>query len=410
MPALIWVNQFALLPGDGGGTRHFELGRELVNKGWRVSILASDFHLHARKYTRRARPTDHRTKCELQDGVELRWLWASAYEFNDWRRAMNWLTFYRSVIRELGSLGQPPDVVIGSSPQLFAASAARRLARKARVPFVFEVRDLWPESLVAAGGSRGPAYWFLDRVAAGLYRDADRVLVLARGTREYLVQRGVADSKIVHVPNGVDIDAIQPMAEPRGRDADLDAGPFTLIYAGAHGPANGLDRVLDAAEILGAAANVRFVLVGDGPSKPALRQDAARRGLAHVEFHDAVSKYELPALLNASDAGLMVLRESPLFSFGVSPNKLFDYLAAGLPVICNVPGELAQMVERAGAGVQVVSTSGSALADGIRALASLSVAQRQRMGRAGRGWVEREHSRQVLGQRLNAFLSELVGQ
>src|SRR5438477_10781615 len=177
MPSLVWVNQFALLPSDGGGTRHFELGRELVNKGWRVSILASDFHLHARKYTRRARRTDHRTIYEVQDGVELRWLWASPYRLNDWRRVMNWLTFYRSVIREPGSLRQSPDVVIGSSPQLFAASAAKRLARKVRVPFVFEVRDLWPESLVAAGGSRGLAYRFLDRIAAGLYRDADRILV-----------------------------------------------------------------------------------------------------------------------------------------------------------------------------------------------------------------------------------------
>jgi glycosyltransferase involved in cell wall biosynthesis len=408
MPSLIWVNQFALLPSDGGGTRHFELGRELVKRGWRVTIFASDLHLHARKYTRRVDQSDRRTKFETADGVEMRWLWAAPYKHNDLRRVWNWLTFYRSVIREAKSLPGSPDVVIGSSPQIFAAAAARTFARRAGVPFVFEVRDLWPESLVAAGGRRGIAYQLLARVSNGLYREADRILVLAHGTRDYLVKRGVPERKIVHVPNGVDVEAMLPVAGTSDTQAERREASLTLIYAGAHGPANGLERVLDAAEIIGATSNVRFVLVGDGPAKAALKEDAARRGLTHVEFRDPVSKHELLTLLNAADAGLMILRDAPLFSFGVSPNKLFDYLATGLPVVCNVPGEVAHMLSQSGAGIQARDTSGSALSEAIRVLVKLSLAERRRMGEAGRRWVEQEHSRGVLGQRLDLFLRELV--
>lgn len=403
MPSLIWVNQFALLPSDGGGTRHFELGRELARKGWRVTLLASDFHLHARRFTRRDGPSDRAVQTETLEGVTIRWLWAAPYQGNDWRRAWNWLTFCRSVLQEARTLDESPDVVIGSSPQIFAAAAARSLAGKVGAAFVFEVRDLWPESLLAVGGRRGPAYHAIDRVATGLYRTADRILVLARGTGDYLRERGISPHKLVIVPNGVDVAAIRP-----GAPSSQAGAPVTFIYAGAHGPANGLERVLDAAALLGPSAGARFLLVGDGPVKAQLRADAARRRLTHVEFIDSVSKPELARLLNAADAGLMVLRDAPLFSFGVSPNKLFDYMAAALPVVCNVSGEVAAMLADSGAGVQVADTSGVALAAGVRQVVAMTPTQRRDQGLAGRRWVEREHSRDVLGARMDAFLRELI--
>ena len=166
--------------------------------------------------------------------------------------------------------------------------------------------------------------------------------------------------------------------------------------------------VLDAAEILRSDAGIQFLLVGDGPAKVALVADARRRGLQNVEFRDPVPKAELVSLFAAVDAGLMVLRDASLFSFGVSPNKLFDYLAAGLPVVCNVPGEVARLVHDAGAGVQARDSSGVALADAIRAVRSLSVSERRAVGAAGRSWVAREHSREVLGARLDALLRELI--
>ena len=151
-----------------------------------------------------------------------------------------------------------------------------------------------------------------------------------------------------------------------------------------------------------------MVLVGDGPSKSTLRTDAGRRGLTNVEFLDPVPKQDMPALLSRSNAGLMVLRDAPLFAFGVSPNKLFDYFGAQLPVVCNVPGEVAAMVATAGAGEQAVDTSSSALAAAIERLANTSCERRAEMGAAGRRWVHEEHNRTRLAARLDAALEPLL--
>ncbi|HEX8694179.1 MAG TPA: glycosyltransferase family 4 protein [Longimicrobium sp.] len=398
MPSLLWVNHFAVSPEQGGGTRHFELSRELVRRGWDVTVAASDLNLHTRRYGRRAGPSDRRPYDEVIDGVRFRWLWAAPYRRNDWRRALNWLSFSAGVWR---GAGDEADVVIGSSPHLFAALAAERVARRLGVPFVFEVRDLWPESLLAAGGRRGPGYRALDRIARRLYRRADRVVVLARGSATYLAERGVDPAKLVHVPNGVDAAAFAKVRRP-------ERPGLTCVYTGAHGPANGLEAVLDAAERLRGRGGIRFLLVGDGPSKAGLVDDAARRGLENVEFRSPVPKAAMPALLAEADAGLMVLREAPLFSFGVSPNKLFDYFGAALPVACNVPGEVAEMVRAAGAGVQAADASGAALAEAVERLAALPAAERRRIGEAGRAWVAREHDRPVLADRLDHVLRSLL--
>lgn len=398
-PSLLWVNHFAVTPADGGGTRHYDLARTLARLGWTVTVAGADFHLHGRRYTRRAGASDRRTILEQLEGVRFAWLWSAPYAVNDWRRVHNWLSFAWRVA--LADWSAPrPDVVIGSSPHLFAALGAWWAARRLGVPFVMEVRDLWPESMEAVSGRRGLLYHTLDRLAGFLYARADRVVVLARGSVERLRARGVPASRIAYVPNGVD---------PRGfPEVTRVARPCrTLVYAGAHGPANGLDVVLEAAERL-QGRDLRFRFVGDGPSRGELEAHAERRGLANVEFHGSVPKSAVPAVLAEADAGLMVLRDTPLFADAVSPNKLFDYLAAALPVVCNVPGEVARMVAEAGAGEQAADASAAALADAVLRLAARSPEERVAMGRAGRTWVLREHSRDVLGARLDDVLSPLL--
>lgn len=396
---LLWVNHFAVAPSDGGGTRHFELAHALRAHAWHVTIAASDFHLHSRGYTRRPTSRAHSAIAERVDDVDFLWLYAAPYTTNDWRRARNWLSFSRSLAR-LSPNGEPPDLIIGSSPHLFAAHAAYRMARRLRVPFVLEIRDLWPESMIAAGGHRGPVYHTLGALAKYLYARADRIIVLARGTGDHLATSGVDPRKIIYVPNGAD-PAPNPHPWPAPR------APFTLVYAGAHGPANGLDTVLAAAALL-RDHPVRIILVGDGPAKPELQARAAHDQLPNVEFRGPVPKTAMPDLLASAHAGLMVLRDAPLFAFGVSPNKLFDYLAAGLPVVCNVPGEVAGMLRDARAGEQAADSSARALADAILRLALRTPDALRAMGDAGRDWVGREHGRPVLAQRLDAALRPLV--
>ena len=396
---LLWVNHFAVTPSDGGGTRHFELARALRPYGWDVTIAASDFNLHSRGYTRRPTPHVRSPIAERVHDVDFLWLYAAPYTGNDWRRARNWLSFSGSLARWSPN-GARPDVIIGSTPHLFAARAAYRMAGRLRVPFVLEIRDLWPESLVAAGGRRGPAYHALGALAKHLYARADRIIVLARGTGDHLADLGVDRAKMVYVPNGAD-----PSSNPHPWPAPR--APFTLVYAGAHGPANGLDTVLAAAALL-RDHRVRIVFVGDGPAKADLQARAERDRLPNVEFRAPVPKTAMPDLLASAHAGLMVLRDAPLFAFGVSPNKLFDYLAAGLPVVCNVPGEVAGMLRDARAGEQAADSSARALADAILRLAQRTPDALRAMGDAGRDWVGCEHGRPVLAQRLDAALRPLV--
>ncbi len=397
---LLWVNHFAVAPDMGGGTRHIEIARELVRLGWQVTVAASDFHLHGRAYQRRRDASDRATISEMIDGVEMRWLWASPYTRNDLKRVGNWLSFSRSLLRDAAA-GPRPDVVIGSTPHLFAALAAQRLARRARAPFVLEVRDLWPESLAVGGRGKGPGYAGLWALARFLYRVARRIIVLAQGAGDYLVRSGVPARKIVFVPNGVDVSAFAGEKSPP-RDA------LRLVYAGAHGPANGLDLVLDAAALLRDEPGVSWLLVGDGPSKAALLERAGREGLTSVQFADPVSKAAMPALLRECDAGLMILKELPLFSFGVSPNKLFDYWGASLPVVCNVAGEVARWVDSAGGGVQAADGSAAAIAAAVRELLARTPVERSALGDRGREYVVREHDRPFLASRVDATLRDVM--
>jgi glycosyltransferase involved in cell wall biosynthesis len=399
-PRLLWVNHFAVAPDMGGGTRHFEMGRELVKRGWDVTIAASDFHLHARTYMRRLGEGDRAERVEKLEGVSFVWLWGAPYEKKDSRRAWNWVSFGRSLER-WAARAERPDVVVGSTPHLFAALAAWRTARRYHVPFVLEVRDLWPESLAVGTVRRGPAYWGLHALSRFLYRVADRVVVLAQGVADFLAHLGVARDRIVLAPNGVDVAAYaEAIRTPHAQ--------LRLAYAGAHGPANGLEAVLDAAELLREERRVTFDLVGDGPSKRALVERARVGGLSNVRFREPIAKSAIPSFLAECDAGLMVLKEVPLFAFGVSPNKLFDYWGASLPVICNVPGEVAEMVRQSGAGIQARDGSGEALAAAIRQMLDLSPADRVTMGAQGRAWVTRERDRPILTARLDAALRNLV--
>ena len=397
--AVIWVNQFAALPADGGGTRHYDLAKALVRRGRNVTLLAGDYHLHRRAFTRRVDASVRRTITEIVDGVEFGWIWAAPYQANDWRRAWNWLTFAWGVFRAPVT-ASVPAVVIGSSPQLFAALGAWALAWRLHVPFILEVRDLWPESLEAVSGRRGAFYQLLGLVARFLYRRADAVIVLAKGSVPILEAAGIPRERIWFLPNGVAPEGFPLTVRPI-RDG------LRLIYAGAHGPANGLDVVLEAARLLGDDPRFSIILVGDGPARAGLTAEAARLGLANVRFHNPISKPELVTLMCTADAGLMVLKETPLFAYGVSPNKLFDYFGASLPVVCNVPGEVAEMLRDADAGMQTTDGSGASLAEAIRRLADLAPAERAAMGCRGREWVQRERNRDFIAGQLDALLRTL---
>lgn len=380
--------------------------------GHRVYVFASDLNLALRRRTR-LRPGELYS-VEQRDGAAFVWVGSAEYRRNDWRRAWNMLSFAWNLLRTASSMRRegPPDVIIGSSPHPFAALAAAYLARKLGSRFVLEVRDLWPQALVDMGGLREshPGVKLLRFIERLLYARAERIVVLAAGAERYLTERGVAPERIVYVPNGVHLDHFRVSSDrsPDRRQSRARFGfdCFTIVYAGAHGPANALETIVKAAQMV-SDLPVKFVLVGDGPAKDSLVELARSLAVRNVQFLDPVPKSEMADLLSAADAAVITLRNAQAFSYAVSPNKLFDYMAAGRPILCAVPGEVAQLVRTAGAGIPVEPENEAQLADAVRQLVALPQTEREQMGHRGRAYLEAHFDRRALAGRLAEALASI---
>lgn len=248
-----------------------------------------------------------------------------------------------------------PDVVVGTSPQFFTVCAAWAIAALKRVPFVFELRDLWPESIEAVGAMRkGRVIRALEKLEMFLYRRAALIVAVTHAFRDKLAARGIDRHKIEVITNGVDMSRFQP----RPKDATLVEalglqGCFVAGYVGTHGMAHHLETILDAAQSLQSrpgGERFRFILLGDGARKQALKEDAARRGLCNVIFIDSVPKEEVPRYWSLLDVSIIHLRKTELFTT-VIPSKLFECMGMGLPVLHGVAGESATIVESEHAGI-----------------------------------------------------------
>jgi glycosyltransferase involved in cell wall biosynthesis len=297
------------------------------------------------------------------------------------------------------------DLVWGTSPPIFQGPTAWLLSRLKRVPFLFEVRDLWPAFAIQVGVLRNPLLIRLSEwLERFLYRRADRVLVNSPGFLEHVRQRGAR--RVELVPNGADPGMFDPGSDGGGyRQAHGLAGKFVVLYAGAHGLSNDLGVVLQAADQLRDDPHLAIVFLGSGKDKPALQEKAAELGLSNVVFLPPVPKLEMSRALAAADACLAILKPIPLYAT-VYPNKVFDYMAAGRPVILAIDGVIRQVVESAEAGLYAPPGDPDALAQAIRRLAADPPGARA-MGLNGRHCVEEDFDRARLAGKLADILEEM---
>jgi glycosyltransferase involved in cell wall biosynthesis len=299
------------------------------------------------------------------------------------------------------------DVVWGTSPPLVQLMPAWLASRRCPGGFVLEERDLWPEFAVEMGVVReGPISDAALRMKRFLYGRARRIVINSPGFLPFLTGYGVPESKIRLIPNGVDADQFEPAARGEALRAAWGAEDrFVVLYAGALGPANGLDLALDAAEAL-RGSRALFVLVGDGKARAQLANAAEARRLDNVRLVPAQPKRAMRDVLAAADACLAVLRDIPLFRT-TYPNKVFDYMAAARPVLLAIDGVIREVVERARAGIFVPPGDAGALAAGIGRLMS-SPAEARAMGRRGRVAVCAGFERQKQAAEFERLLCELM--
>jgi glycosyltransferase involved in cell wall biosynthesis len=396
MTKTVWmINHFATTPDAPGGTRHHDFGVELAKRGYEVTIFAADFNYMLCK----------RMASRSESDVRFVWIRTLRYKKNNWRRAANMLSFALNLVF-VGAMRRRPDVIIGSSPHLFAALSAYLLAKLKGSRFYLEVRDLWPQVLIDMGAAAesSPSVLLLRKIEALLYRRAERIIVLSEGAGKYIARRGVEPERISLLPNGVYLEQFEVTENRESvRSRMVLADKFVVMYAGAHGPANALDTIIQAAVKVKNEAEIVFVLVGDGACKDELRQMVTEENLGNVKMLPAVPKSSLPNLLNAADALIITLRSVDLFSYGVSPNKLFEYMAIGKPILCAVGGEVANMVKKANAGVVVEPENPDALAQAVITLAE----NRDKFpvyGANGRKFVEENFSRSRMAEKLASML------
>lgn len=398
------IHQAFCLPSEAGGTRHFELAGYAVADGQRFSVVASTV-----SYITGDAIAPREGFETLPLGMQV--LRASAprtLRRGFAGRIWSFLVFTVTSLWSAWRVG-PVDVVIGTSPPIFQTLSAWLLARLRRCRFLLEVRDLWPEFAVDMGIVKNRlviaiARWF----ERWLYRRADHIVVNSPAYRRYLIDKGVAEGKITLIANGVDPEMFDPEADGAVfRDRWADRGKFVVTYAGALGLANDIPTLLRAAERLKGREDIVFWLVGEGAERARLEGLAVAWGLANVRFTGPQPKSMMKQVLAASDACVAILEDVPMFRT-TYPNKVFDYLAAGRPVILGIDGVIREVVDAAGAGVFVSPGDDQALAAAVTQLEADRVAAR-RMGLAGRAYVVTHFSRQQHGRAFAQLLRRVAG-
>ncbi len=324
------------------------------------------------------------------------------------KRILNYLTFMFSAILSGLIRSGKQDIIIATSPQFFVAVAGYILSRLKRVPFVFEVRDVWPEEIVAVGAmKRGVIIRALERVEMFLYRKAVLIVAVAQGTIDILTARGVPAEKIVLLPNGVDLEEFEGLADNHEIRDQLNLnGHFLVSYIGTHGMAHNLKTIVKAAHRLRNQEDIRFMFVGDGADKGNLLKLKEQLGLENITFVPQQPREAVPRYYATSDLCLVPLRTAGLFTKNI-PSKIYEVMACGKPIVIGTHGESRRLVEEAGAGIGVEPDDDAALA---RAILDLSQDHEriEQMGVRGRVYAEKHCRRSDIADRYITRINQLV--
>jgi len=407
----IWIlNHYVNPPGGVGGTRHLDIAKGLASLGNHVTIFASDYD-HGRKERHSIR--EYNIVTNKYGSAKLILLPTTPYRGNGLDRVLNMISYAPAMLLESRKHSKP-DIIVGSSVHLLAPFVGAILARRYNIPFCFEIRDVWPATLIEIGGMHKlhPIVLALKQIELFLYRRSDHVISLLPSIGPYLSSNGINQDNWSFIPNGVDIDRFDEAAQNEELSIPkewLNAN-FRFAYAGAHGKPNALDTIIDGIALayptLG--ENAHFIFVGDGTEKNRLEKRCRDLGLQRVvHFTGYISKNKVPFILKNASVLLVSMLKSDIYKYGVSLNKLFDYMAAARPIIfCgnseSVPGS------KSGGIMFVPPEDPEALANKIIEVVKMPLCKLDAMGQKAREYVEVNHNIKYLANKFSEALEKAI--
>lgn len=409
---ILLVNHYAGSPQHGMEVRHFYLGEEWVKLGHKVTIVAASF-THLRSMTGKSRVQRSLISEEQVENVRYIWLKTPKYLGNGIGRILNMLAFTVLLYLKARAIcdSVKPDLVIASSPHPFVIFGSRKIARLAVARLFFEIRDLWGPTLndLANLSSRHPLRMIMESTETMAFRVADRVLSMLPRADRYMVSCGVSSDKFAYAPIGADGLATgnESISIPESHGqilADLrKSGRFIVAYLGLYGVGASMAVLLEAADIL-RDREVSVVLVGDGPEKNALQQKARELRLKNVFFLPPIQRKAIPDFLSCIDAAYVGFFDRPIYQYGISPNKLMDYMKAARPIISAIRAGNDPVAE-SGCGISLPPENTGALADAILRLMAMSASEREAMGEKGRKYVAARHDYGIIAQQFLDLVS-----
>lgn len=402
----IWiVSQYASTPKTGMGGRNFYLAQELAKIGYKVYIIASSAnHL----LTQRKPEFKSNFLFESIEGFTFVWVGMPEYkDAHSKQRVLNWFLFPQRIQKLKRIIKDKPDAILCSSPSPIAFLGAQRLANYFSARLIFEVRDIWPLTLTDIGGysSSHPFIVLMKWIENKAYRDSDRVISNLKNSVDHMVDHGLKKDKFTWIPNGFSLSEVSnAIPLQQSTLGQLPKDSFLVGYTGTFGLANDLYTLIDSAEILKDIEDIKFVFVGGGKDKEQLIKYIKQKKINNIIVLDFIKKQQVQSMLANFNVLAVGAKKEPMYRFGVSPNKLFDYMYAAKPILYYIESGSYKPIESIGAGIEVLSEDPQALASAILNLYKMTEAERNQMGAKGRKAVLEEYEYGVLAKKLERVL------
>ena len=399
----IWlINQYSYPPGKSNWRRHFDLFKNFPKENYNIDVVCGSF-VHDRKEEILNKGEKYRLV--NSEGIKYHILSGISYK-SKIVRMLSMVQFFFKVLFFSKKLKDKPDIIYASSPHPFNGLAGMYLARKYKCPFILEIRDLWPETWVAMGATtkKSILYKVFAYIEKVLYKNADKIITLT-ANKDYYISVGVDEKKVEIVSNGVDLEKYDSLLEEKS-PINLLENKFNILYTGAHGTANCLDNILEVAKLI-KNDDIVFNFIGEGEKKEELIKKSEEYNLKNVRFYPPINKNLIPNTLKNGDVMIVVAKNTPLYKYGISFNKMYEYFASSKPIIFS--GNVANdMVKEANAGISVEAENIEKIKEAVLSLYNMSKTEREVLGKNGRKYVEENYDTKVLSKKIEKIILNLL--